>query len=94
VIHSRHFYSSIDLVRCRRCCFGFAWLGHESERLPLGTKRWARVHTTGKSPEPRWGHAALVYLNKMYIFGGCDNLLNFKEVHKFHFGSLSVTVFP
>jgi hypothetical protein len=51
----------------------------------FGTRTWAKVMTVGKPPDGRWGHSALVYGKKMYICGGCDNVINFKDMHKFDF---------
>lgn len=34
------------------------------------TKNWRSIHPTGKPPMKRTSHAAVIYNNKMYIFGG------------------------
>jgi hypothetical protein len=39
---------------------------------------------------PRWGHSAVVHNNKMWIAGGCDNVIHFKDIHKFDFGTTSL----
>lgn len=42
-----------------------------SETWPcLVTKKWTTVSTTGANPPPRWGHSAVIYEDKMYVFGG------------------------
>jgi N-acetylneuraminic acid mutarotase len=51
----------------------------------FGTRTWAKVWTIGKPPDGRWGHSAVVHKNKMWIVGGCDNVIHFKDVHKFDF---------
>lgn len=49
-------------------------------------------------PSPRWGHKAVVCQGVLYITGGCDTVLNFNDLYKFHFGTLFFTkqkmVFP
>jgi N-acetylneuraminic acid mutarotase len=36
------------------------------------TNKWSKITTSGKGPQPRAGHSAVVHENKMYIFGGKD----------------------
>lgn len=35
-----------------------------------GTKEWTRVKTIGRSPEGRYGHAAVMVGSRFFIFGG------------------------
>jgi hypothetical protein len=48
----------------------------------FSTRRWSRVQTAGKGPEGRWGHSAVVMDNKLFIIGGCDNVLSCKDIYK------------
>lgn len=48
----------------------------------FSTSTWTRVPTQNKPPEPRWGHSCFIHENQLYILGGCDNILCFKDVHR------------
>lgn len=48
----------------------------------FGTATWTRVPTQNKAPEGRWGHSSFVHNNQLYIVGGCDNILCFKDVYR------------
>jgi len=37
------------------------------------TLKWKKIETKGSTPSPRYGHSAVIYNNKMYVFGGYDN---------------------
>jgi len=54
----------------------------------FGTATWTRVPTHQRAPEPRWGHSSFIHDNQLYILGGCDNILCFKEVYRISLDSL------
>ena len=39
-------------------------------RFDIKENAWGRVVTTGNPPAPRYHHAAVVYANSMFVFGG------------------------
>ncbi len=41
--------------------------------LNLDTLKWKKVDTKGSTPSARYGHSAVIYNNKMYVFAGYDN---------------------
>lgn len=50
----------------------------------LGENSIEKVQTNGPKPSPRWGHAAAIYDDKMYVFGGfAKDLLN--DLYSFDF---------
>ncbi|CAL4098822.1 unnamed protein product, partial [Meganyctiphanes norvegica] len=53
--------------------------------LDTTTKEWSVVETTGDIPQPRRGHSAAVYKQRMYIFGGysVDEDKNINDIHCF-----------
>lgn len=52
----------------------------------LDTKFWSVVQATGIIPEERSGHCAVVFQNKLMIIGGCNAVVNFKDLHSYDFG--------
>jgi hypothetical protein len=53
----------------------------------FGTRTWSIVNTKGAPPSPRWGHCAVQVKRYMYVFGGCDRVINYNDLHRFHFGT-------
>lgn len=52
----------------------------------LASRKWKEVGISGDRPSPRWGHSAVTYNHKMYIFGGfSENYTN--ELWQFDFGT-------
>lgn len=54
----------------------------------FGTNTWTRIPTQNKAPEPRWGHSCFIHEQHLYIIGGCDNILCFKDVHRISLSTL------
>lgn len=54
----------------------------------FSSRRWSRVQAQGKNPEGRWGHSAVVMDNKLFIIGGCDNVLSCKDIFKLNLRKL------
>lgn len=55
----------------------------------FGTATWTKIATQNKSPESRWGHSSFIHDNQLYIIGGCDNILCFKDVYRISLESLA-----
>jgi hypothetical protein len=60
---------------------------------------WNQIQTTGKSPNPRYGHQLFLNNNHLFIYGGCNKDYDFKEVHyldlhKLKWEKLSELEFP
>lgn len=55
----------------------------------FGTATWTRIPTQNKPPEPRWGHSSFIHEQHLYIIGGCDNILCFKDIHRISLSGLA-----
>jgi len=58
------------------------------------TETWSLVNARGTLPRPRWGHKAVVYNDKMYMFGGQDLIKTFDDLYEFCFGRKSLSFVP
>ena len=47
---------------------------------------WSVVKVTGTAPSGRSRAKAVVYYNKMYVFGGWDRKNYFSDLYEFNFG--------
>jgi len=48
---------------------------------------WEKVATGGVAPPPRYAHSAVMYENKMYIFGGERSAYTFNDIWTFDFAT-------
>ena len=55
----------------------------------FGSRTWSVVNTKGAPPNPRWGHRAVTVKRYMFVFGGCDLVINYNDVHRYHFGKIN-----
>lgn len=57
-------------------------------KFDLITNEWSEVKTGGHGkPSDRSGHAAVMYLDKMYIFGGLEGITH--EMNDFYYFDLT-----
>ena len=63
-------HSSLVIILCR---FG-GWGGQDSLNdtwsFDTSTRKWTELQCTGSIPSPRYGHAAILIDDVMYVFGG------------------------
>ena len=55
------------------CRFGGSDGGHsfnDTWSFNISTRKWTELQCTGSIPSPRFGHAAVLVNNVMYVFGG------------------------
>jgi Protein kinase domain/PB1 domain/Galactose oxidase, central domain len=55
--------------------------------LHFETRKWATLDTVGSAPGARWGHAAAVSRDKLFLFGGTDGQANFADLYCYAFGA-------
>jgi N-acetylneuraminic acid mutarotase len=51
----------------------------------FGKKQWRAINPSGKVPQKRTSHAAVVYGNKMYVFGGFSGEEYLNDLYEFDF---------
>jgi len=51
--------------------------------LDFKTRAWKAIHPNGKPPAKRTSHAAVIYNNKMYVFGGFSGEEYLNDLHEF-----------
>jgi N-acetylneuraminic acid mutarotase len=49
----------------------------------FGTKHWSSISPSGKPPQKRTSHSAVIYKDKMYVFGGFSGDEYLNDLHEF-----------
>jgi hypothetical protein len=68
--HSAVYWKGMGQIIVFAGQYGYSKLLNDTHALDLQTKTWSLVEFEGKVPSPRAWHAASIYIDKMYMFGG------------------------
>ena len=55
--------------------------------LNLSTNHWTQIKPNSLDPPPLWGHSAVIFGPKMFIFGGFSNRKFSNVIYSFEFGT-------
>ena len=62
--------SPLVIILCRFGGFGSQGYLNDTWLFDISTRKWTELQCTGSIPSPRYGHAAVLVDNVMYVFGG------------------------